>query len=152
MNYIQNHHFYISDQQEKRLKHTRITCAVLAVLLFLSIATVFWLSCRLRQLNQKHTSLLSDAQQLLQEKTDAEQELTRVRQNLADTESKFEESFNLLYPAYVAVENIRYIGIGSQTYHYFNCSLFSKAEIYTAHNTEYCITLGYTPCPVCCPE
>ena len=151
MYHMENQRFHMLNEQETQLKRTRTAAIVLAVLLVLTMVTAVWLVIKLEQTNQAMTNLLSDAQQLLQEKTTAESELEKTRQELAETEAQFEESFNLLYPAYVAVENIRYIGAGSDIYHYFSCERFADDEIYTAHNSEYCEKLGYTPCPACCP-
>lgn len=151
MYHMGNHSFHLLDEQETQLKRTRIAAIILAVLLCMVMATAVWLIIKLKQTDQEMTELLNDARRLLQEKTTVESQLVKVKKELSETEAQFEESFNLLYPAYVAVENIRYIGAGSDVYHYFSCELFANTEIYTAHNSEYCEKLGYTPCVVCCP-
>lgn len=152
MAYLPNPLFSMAEQQDKRLKQMRITTIVLAILLFAACATIYCLAVRLTQTNKDLAVLLSDTQQLQKDMAAAEQKLTQTRQKLQDTETEFEKSFNTLYPAFVAVEDIRYIGAGSQTYHYFSCALFSTYDTYTAHNSEYCDVLGYQPCPVCCAD
>ena len=47
------------------------------------------------------------------------------------------------------MDSIGFVVEGSNYYHTFECDTFQSADIYWAHNIEYCEYLGYSPCPVC---
>ena len=44
---------------------------------------------------------------------------------------------------------IGFIVNGSNYYHSYNCDVFQQADIYWAHNVEYCESIGYSACPDC---
>lgn len=111
---------------KKQLKRCRTIIAILAVLL--ALAAGISVRC-LNQLNIAREVLMDfqdNTQRLLSQKIETENKLSAVQKELAETQAQFKESFNVLYPAFVAVENIRYIGAGTNTYHRFDCILFSE--------------------------
>lgn len=126
---------------------------VLALVILLALSLFFGLWCwRMQtQANQILATLRVDAQQLLNEKKQLETELVQTKTALEEKQDEMEQMFNTLYPAYAAVENIRYVGKDTNIYHRHDCPLFRQYDTYTAHNSEYCELLGYLPCPTCCP-
>lgn len=135
-------------ERETRLKDV---VGILAVLLVVALVFGGWCFQQQKQANQMLGRLMEDAQELLQENQKVIAELEEVQTKLDEKTAENEQIFNTLYPAYVAVTNIRYIGKDTQEYHCYDCSIFGLYDSYTAHNTEYCQLMGYTPCPVCCP-
>lgn len=87
------------------------------------------------QLSKKNTQLL--------EKYDECHELEQINQRFIDERTK------LLGESFFLNNAIGFIADGNGYYHNFNCEIYQNADVFWAHNIEYCEFLGYEPCPEC---
>ena len=142
-----------SDPTEKTEKKVwyKVLNGVFMVMLMCALLCAHWSLEKLHQTSQVLSDLKAEAWELVQQKAQTENALKETQAKLQETEAEFRRSFNILYPAYVAAVNVRYVGAGSEIYHRYDCEVFAaQYSVYTAHNTEYCEKLNYTPCAVCC--
>ena len=142
-------------QEHKKTEKTHWSKPLLAVYLLLLVVAVVT-AVRSVQAYESTKLLTEDMKaqmgHVLTQKQQIETELQQVTNELERTKAQFEESFNILYPAYVAVNNVRFVAKNEEVYHRYECTTFQSEDgLYTAHNTEYCELLGYVPCPACCP-
>ena len=140
-----------SEQHMNRKLWYKVLNSVFLIMLVCALFCAHWSLDKLHQTRQVLAELKAEAWELVQEKDRVENALKEIQQKLEETEAEFRKSFNILYPAYVATVNVRYVGAGSEVYHRYDCEVFSQQySVYTAHNTEYCEKLDYTPCFICC--
>lgn len=94
------------------------------------------------ELNQQVENLKSENSALTQERAQLLKEKEDLQKNVDTLNNTGMEMWYQLY-------NIGFIVNGSQYYHRFDCSVYTSADSYWAHNTAYCEAHGFTKCPLC---
>lgn len=139
--------------KKRRLSFSTIllifVCAVFAFVLFEfsyyarnAEATKAELLEKIENLEEKVDKLENEKVKLVQKNATVVQEKADLQQQL---EFKNDKSFELFANLY----RIGFIVDGSKYYHRFDCDIYTAADEYWAHNVEYCVHLGYPPCPQC---
>jgi len=139
--------------KKRRLSFSTIllffVCAVFAFVLFEfsyyarnAEATKTELLEKIESLEEKVDKLENEKVKLVQKNATVVQEKADLQQQL---EFKNDKSFELFANLY----RIGFIVDGSKYYHRFDCDIYTAADEYWAHNVEYCVHLGYPPCPQC---
>lgn len=140
---------------EKTQRRASVMIAFICAFLIFSVLAgiLFYQTCRYKQeindlgseissLKLQITDLSKENDALYKEKAD----LKREKNNLED---KLESSNDFGFNTWLQLQNIGYIVDGSKYYHYYDCDVYTSADEYWAHNTEYCEYLGYKKCPLC---
>lgn len=126
-----------------------VICAVLLVCIcilgyhsYILDETAKSLTAENAELNQQVESLKNENSALTQERTQLLKEKEDLQTNV-DTLN--DTGFEMWYQLY----NIGFIVDGSPYYHRFDCSVYTSADSYLAHNTAYCEAHGFKQCPLC---
>lgn len=101
------------------------------------------------ELLEKIESLEEKVDKLENEKVKLVQKNATVVQEKADLQQQLEFKNDKSFELFANLYRIGFIVDGSKYYHRFDCDIYTAADEYWAHNVEYCVHLGYPPCPQC---